>query len=150
MFFVWHPVSLYIYLFLHQSTFDGKPRQRYLELLGYKVGDLKDMVSNMTDSVGELTDSVGEMTLDSDTALINKSDADSSGSDKVLYCLYVCCLCGCTLCVCKFVWVSVNYRVRQLSLYYNIWWLDVWFATSINLNITRSLNISKFKLPFKN
>jgi hypothetical protein len=64
----------------NQSTFDGKPRQRYLELLGYKAEDLKEMVQNLSESVGELA-------LDSDTAIINKSDADSSSSERV--CLFV-------------------------------------------------------------
>ncbi|KAL5261717.1 hypothetical protein ACHWQZ_G007426 [Mnemiopsis leidyi] len=58
-----------------KSTFDGKPRQKYLELLGYKAEDLKDMVQNLSETVGELT-------LDNDTAIINKSDADSSSSEK--------------------------------------------------------------------
>eukprot|EP00116_Pleurobrachia_bachei_P003057 sb/3463319/ len=61
-----------------KSTFDSKPRQRYLELLGYKVEDLGDLVKSVTETVSE-------MTLDSDTAIINKSDADSAsekGSDK--------------------------------------------------------------------
>ena len=47
-----------------------------MELLGYRAEDIPEMVSNLSDSVGELT-------LDSDTAIINKSDADSSSSEKV-------------------------------------------------------------------
>ena len=49
-------------------------------MLGYKAEDLKDMVQNLSETVGELT-------LDNDTAIINKSDADSSSSEKV--CLFV-------------------------------------------------------------
>ncbi|XP_063689338.1 protein transport protein Sec31A-like isoform X2 [Bolinopsis microptera] len=65
-----------------KSTFDGKPRQRYLELLGYKAGDLKEMVENLAESAPTLSESVGELTLDSDTAIINKSDAESSSSSE--------------------------------------------------------------------
>ena len=41
--------------------------------------------------VQNLSESVGELTLDSDTAIINKSDADSSSSEKVrlFVCLFV-------------------------------------------------------------
>ena len=42
--------------------------------------------------VQNLSETVGELTLDSDTAIINKSDADSSSSEKVCLCscLFVC------------------------------------------------------------
>ena len=41
------------------------------------------MVQSLSEGIEELSEEVGELGLDSDTALINKSDADSSSSDKV-------------------------------------------------------------------
>ena len=46
------------------------------------------MVENLAESAPTLSESVGELTLDSDTAIINKSDAESSSSSEKV-CLYV-------------------------------------------------------------